>query len=211
MSLTRKDFLKAAATTVGSMACAGLHAETGSQSAPGAGMSKKAPTKGVTQEVVSFIANARIDQFPADVVHQGKRCLIDGFGVVLAGSTLEGSRIVREYVKAGGGQPGSHVLGGAMQAPVELAALADGASGHAMDYDDTQLSTTPDRTFGLLTHPTVPALASALAVSEQLGVSGQEFLHAFLVGFEVECKIAEAIFPDHYNRGFHSTGTLGTF
>jgi 2-methylcitrate dehydratase PrpD len=57
----------------------------------------------------------------------------------------------------------------------------------------------------------VPALASALAVAEQLGVSGQEFLQAFLVGFEVECKIAEAIYPAHYNRGFHSTGTLGTF
>src|SRR5262245_15165502 len=151
MSLTRKDFLKAAATTVGSMACAGLNAEAGNQSAPGASATRKAPTKGVTQEVVNFIVNARIEQFPADVVHQGKRCLIDGFGVVLAGSTLEGSRIVREYVKAGGGKLGSTVLGsGTMKAPVELAALANGASGHAMDYDDTQLSTTPDRTFGLL-------------------------------------------------------------
>jgi 2-methylcitrate dehydratase PrpD len=212
MSLTRKDFLKAAATTVGSMACGGLNAEAAGQSSSAASAAKKPPTKGVTQEVVNFIANAGINRFPDDVVQQGKRCLIDGFGVVLAGSTLEGSRIVREYVKSAGDKPGSTVLGaGTMKAPVELAALANGASGHAMDYDDTQLSTTPDRTFGLLTHPTVPALASALAVSEQLGVSGQDFLQAFLVGFEVECKIAEAIYPDHYNRGFHSTGTLGTF
>ena len=48
-------------------------------------------------------------------------------------------------------------------APAALAALANGASGHAMDYDDTQLSTTPDRTFGLLTHPTLPPLSAALA------------------------------------------------
>src|SRR3989442_14603196 len=80
-----------------------------------------------------------------------------------------------------------------------------------MDYDDTQLSTTPDRTFGLLTHPTVPALAAALAVAERKHASGAAFLEAFLVGFEVECKIAEAIDPEHYNRGFHSTGTIGTF
>src|SRR5262245_8912179 len=151
MSLTRKDFLKAAATTVGSMACAGLNADAAGQSSSAASATKKPPTKGVTQEVVNFIANARIDQFPDDVVQQAKRCLIDGFGVVLAGSTLDGSRIVREYVKSGGGKPGSTVLGaGTMKAPVELAALANGASGHAMDYDDTQLSTTPDRTFGLL-------------------------------------------------------------
>src|SRR5215468_5363168 len=106
MTLTRKDFLKAAATTVGSMACAGLSAEAGGQSPSGASSgaaARKAPTKGVTQNVVNFIASARIDQMPNDVVEQGKRCLIDGFGVVLAGSTLDGSRIVREYVKTGGG------------------------------------------------------------------------------------------------------------
>src|SRR5256885_13134813 len=64
---------------------------------------------------------------------------------------------------------------------------------------------------GLLTHPTVPALASSLAVAEQRKASGADFLEAFLTGFEVECKVAEAIDPDHYIRGFHSTGTAGTF
>src|SRR5262245_9024419 len=98
-----------------------------------------------------------------------------------------------------------------MEGPVELAALANGASGHAMDYDDTQLSTTPDRTFGLLTHPTVPAVSAALAVAELVRASGAAFLEAFLVGVEVECKIAEAIDPSHYRRGFHSSGTIGTF
>src|SRR5436190_21454463 len=91
------------------------------------------------------------------------------------------------------------------------AALINAGSGHAMDYDDTQLSTTPDRTFGLLKHPTVPAMSEAMAVAEQRGASGADFLEAFLVGFEVECKIAEAIDPSHYTRGFHSTGTAGTF
>ena len=75
-----------------------------------------------------------------------------------------------------------------------------------MDWDDTQLSTTADRIFGLLTHPTVPPLAAALAVGERLRVSGEQFLEAFLTGFEVECKIAEAIHPNHYKKGFHSSG-----
>ena len=96
-----------------------------------------------------------------------------------------------------------------MKVPALHAALANGASGHAMDFDDTQLSTTPDRTYGLLTHPTVPALASTLAVAEERQTSGAAFLEAFLTGFEVECKVAEAIDPDHYRRGFHSTATAG--
>src|SRR5204862_748028 len=98
-----------------------------------------------------------------------------------------------------------------LMAPAALAALANGASGHAMDYDDTQLSTTPDRTFGLLTHPTLSPLSASLALSERMGLSGSAFLEAFLIGFEVEWKIAEAIDPSHYNRGFHSSGTIGTF
>src|SRR5207244_10905117 len=58
---------------------------------------------------------------------------------------------------------------------------------------------------------TVPVLAASLALGERIGASGATFLDAFLVGFEVECKIAEAINPSHYQRGFHSTGTIGTF
>ena len=167
---------------------------------------------GTTRALVDFVARAALPHFPERVVVEAKRCLIDGFGVVLAGATVEGSRIVREYVRATGARADSTVLGPEkMTAPAALAALANGASGHAMDYDDTQLSSTPDRVFGLLTHPTVPALAASLAVSERLGTSGAAFLEAFVTGFEAECKVAEAINPTHYLQGFHSTGTLGTF
>ena len=128
--------------------------------------------------------------------------------MILAGSTVRGSAIVHEYVKATSDRKEATAFGPMkLMAPAALAALANGASGHAMDYDDTQLSTTPDRTFGLLTHPTMPALSAALASSERTGASGAAFLEAFLIGFEVECKIAEAIDPNHYERGFHSSGT----
>jgi 2-methylcitrate dehydratase PrpD len=63
----------------------------------------------------------------------------------------------------------------------------------------------------LLTHPTIPPLAASLALGEARRVSGARLLEAFLVGFEVECKIADAIHPNHYKRGFHSSGTVGTF
>jgi 2-methylcitrate dehydratase PrpD len=92
-----------------------------------------------------------------------------------------------------------------------LAALVNGTSGHALDWDDTQLATSPDRIFGLLTHPTIPPLAAAFAVAEARHATGAQFLEAFLTGFEVECKIAEAVHPNHYEMGFHSSGTIGTF
>jgi 2-methylcitrate dehydratase PrpD len=217
--MTRKEFLRLASRGAAASAVIGPAQPASGHAGPRVqtGASKKSPTSGVTRAVVEFIATARYEEFPASVIVEAKRCLIDGFGVVLAGSTARGSAIVREYVKStsGGGHEarGQATIMGSEQlsAPAALAALANGASGHAMDYDDTQLSSSPDRIFGLLTHPTVPALAASLAIGERLGASGRAFLEAFLTGFEVECKIADAINPDHYLRGFHSTGTIGTF
>src|SRR5262245_456766 len=216
--MTRKEFLHTAVgcTVLGSIGAAangGDSRQGGSSAAPA---TQPAPARnfpaGTTKAVVDFISKASFDRMPQRAVDEAKRCLIDGFGVVLAGATVHGSAIVREHIKASAAQGGATVLGPEkLTATAAHAALANGASGHAMDYDDTQLSTTPDRVFGLLTHPTVPVLAAALAVGERLNVSGRTFLEAFLTGFEVECKIAEAIKPDHYLRGFHSTGTIGTF
>ncbi len=165
-----------------------------------------------TRAVVDFITRARWDDFGADVVAMGKRCVIDGLGVTLAGSTTAGSGMLRDYISASGATAEATVVAPApFGTTASLTALANGASGHALDFDDTQLSSSPDRIFGLMTHPTIPPLAAALALGERHHVSGARFLEAFLTGFEVECKIAEAIHPFHYKKGFHSSGTVGTF
>ncbi len=211
--MNRKEFLRTVASgAAGTVATArGAHAAQASVTAASRKVTNEA-LKGSTRAVVDFVTTATLEGFPPDVLAQGKRCLVDGFAVILAGSTVKGSAIVRQYIRSITDKPGASILGPErMTAPAPQAALANGASGHAMDFDDTQLSTTPDRTYGLLTHPTVPALASTLAVAEQQHASGAAFLEAFLTAFEVECKIAEAIDPEHYKRGFHSTGTAGTF
>jgi len=207
--MTRKEFLTlaAAAPVIGRVR---LQPDRASD-AP-ADVKPRTFPAGSTAAVVEFIERASFDRMPEGAVAEAKRCLIDGFGVVLAGSTARGSDIVREYVAASGGRASATILGRQPRsASAAQAALANAASGHAMDYDDTQLSDVPDRVFGLLTHPTVPVLAASLAAAERADASGRAFLEAFLVGFEVECKIAEAINPDHYQRGYHSTGTIGTF
>src|SRR3546814_19351835 len=86
-----------------------------------------------------------------------------------------------------------------------------------MDWDDTQLAEGPGRPYGLLLHPTVPPLAAALAVSDLVAaeegrpLDGKRFLTASNAGFEVACKLPEAIHPDHHLRGLHTPGTLGNF
>jgi len=122
----------------------------------------------ITQAVVEFITSVQWHDFPAEAVDLAKRCLIDGMGVMLAGATTHGSAVLREYIRASGGFPEATVFApDCFQTGAASAALANAASGHAMDWDYTQLSSTPDRIFGLLTHPTMPPLAAALALGER--------------------------------------------
>lgn len=165
-----------------------------------------------TAAAIEFIRTAGWSDFPPEAIAIAKRCIIDGLGVILAGSTTQGSVILRDYIRGQGGPGDATALApDPFRTGAASAALANGASGHAMDFDDTQLSTTPDRIFGLMTHPTLPPLVSALAIGERHRVSGRRLLEAFLIGFELECRIAEAIHPNHYKKGFHSSGTIGTF
>ncbi|MBI4488355.1 MAG: MmgE/PrpD family protein [Deltaproteobacteria bacterium] len=164
---------------------------------------------GLTQEVVSFICATRYGDIPPEVIRLAQGFILDGLGVTLAGSTEEGSRILQAYVRRIGGKAEASVVGAGFMAPASKAALANGTAGHAMDYDDTQLSTSKEGVYGLLTHPTVPVLAAVLATGEKEKASGKEILLAYILGVEVECRVADAISPRHYQSGFHSTATIG--
>ena len=172
-------------------------------------MTASQPT--MTEEVVQYIHDLTYEAIPAEVRQELTRCLVDGFGVVLSGVPAACSLILQRYITESRTPGEASVVGTNITTSAELAALANGVAGHAEDFDDTQLSTSPDRLYGLLTHPTTPALAGTLAVAQEVGATGTEFLTAFCAGFEVECKIADAIKPDHYVKGHHTTGTIGTF
>jgi 2-methylcitrate dehydratase PrpD len=164
---------------------------------------------GLTLEVASFVAQTRFRDVPSDVVQLARGFILDGLGVALAGSTDECARIVRAHIRHMSGKGESSILGTSLAAPAPKAALANGVAGHAMDYDDTQLSTSKEAVYGLLTHPTTPVLAAILAVGEKDKVSGEDFVVAYILGVEVECRIADAIHARHYQSGFHSTATMG--
>ncbi len=164
---------------------------------------------GVTAEIVSFVTRTKFNEVPEEIVGLAKGFVLDGLGVILAGTTERGSKILHTYVRQIGGKQECTVLGTGFKAPAAKAALSNGVSGHAMDYDDTQLSTSKEAVYGLLTHPTIPVLSSALATAEQLKSTGKEFLLAYIMGVEAECRIADAINPRHYQAGFHTTATIG--
>jgi 2-methylcitrate dehydratase PrpD len=172
----------------------------------------KAP--GLTKSVAEFIVGTKYKDIPPNVIELGKKSLLDGFGLALAGSVSAMGPLLRQYVQSFGASSGdatASIIGTGIKCHPRFAALANGVSIHADDFDDTQLAVAKDRIYGLLTHPTVPALPPAFALCEVGHRSGRDLMLAYHVGVEVECKIAEAIAPRHYDDGFHTTGTCGTF
>ncbi len=168
--------------------------------------------KGLTRYVAEFIVNTTYPQIPEEVIELGKKSILDGFGLALAGSRAGSGKLTRTYLESLGlCHPEATVAGSATKVPARFAAYANGIGIHADDYDDTQLAAAPDRVYGLLTHPTAPVLPAALAAAEAAGASGRDLALAYHLGVEVECKIADAISPRHYEDGFHSTGTCGVF
>jgi 2-methylcitrate dehydratase PrpD len=165
----------------------------------------------VTAYVGEFITTTKYADIPNDVVQLGKKSILDGLGLALAGSVAKSGELVRRHLQTLGCTGAASVIGSKLRMPARFAAFANGIAIHADDYDDTQLAVAKDRVYGLLTHPTAPVLPAALAVAERDGRSGRELLQAYHVGVEVECKIAEAINPRHYQDGFHTTATCGTF
>jgi len=169
-------------------------------------------TPSLTKYVGTFVVQRKYDDIPPEVIELGKKSILDGLGLALAGSRAESGPISRKFLEQSGVCGGkATVIGTRQKATPRFAALINGISIHADDFDDTQLAAAKDRVYGLLMHPTVPVLPAILALAEQHPVSGKDWMLAYHLGVEVECKIAEAISPRHYQDGFHTTGTCGPF
>ena len=167
---------------------------------------------GLTKSVSEFVVNTSYSDIPGEVVELGKKSILDGIGLALVGSRAENARILGTYFRAlRFPQDGATVIGTPMKLPARFAAFANGIAIHVEDYDDTQLAVAKDRVYGLLTHPTAPVLPAAFGLAETNAQNGKDLMLAYHLGVEIECKIAEAISPRHYEDGFHSTGTCTTF
>jgi 2-methylcitrate dehydratase PrpD len=166
--------------------------------------------EGLTREVGEFIVNTHADALSDECLAIGRKSILDGIGLAIAGSVAGTGRIIQRYLRAQNMRGDTTVIGTNLRLPERFAAFANGIGVHADDYDDTQLAVQNDRVYGLLTHPTAPCLPAALAIAEKRDSTGREFSLAYHIGVEVECKVSEAMSPRHYQHGFHSTATCGT-
>ncbi|HEX5474105.1 MAG TPA: MmgE/PrpD family protein [Vicinamibacterales bacterium] len=150
-------------------------------------------------ELAAFAVDVEV---PEAARERARAAWIDTIGVILAGSVEPAARLVQALVRADGGLPRCHLLGGDLLTSPGLAALANGTAAHALDFDDM--------CFVSLAHPSAPLVPAAIAAGEIAAASGRALLDAYVVGFEIEAVLGRAMHPSHYARGWHATSTLGT-
>jgi 2-methylcitrate dehydratase PrpD len=143
------------------------------------------------------------EALPPEAHELARQCVLDYFGVALAGAGDELVRLVFDELAEAGGASQASVIGHQTRLPALSAALVNGAAGHALDYDDVNMA--------MPGHPSVAILPGLLALAEQSRSSGRDVITSFVAGYETACRIGAALQPGHYNLGFHSTGTVGAF
>ncbi len=143
------------------------------------------------------------DALPEPVRALAQQCVLDYFGVALAGADDPLVAILIDELAEAGGAAQAGIIGRQARLPALSAALLNGAIGHALDYDDVNLA--------MPGHPSVAILPGLLALAETRRSSGREIIAAFVAGYETACRIGMALRPGHYNLGFHATGTVGVF
>jgi len=168
-----------------------------------AGVRQQDKSMEVTKRLAEFVVNARYEDVPAAVRHEATRSLLNWLGCAVGGSRHETVDIALATFAPFSGPPRASVLGRGERLDAMHAALVNGISSHVFDFDDTHLKT--------VIHPSGPVASALLAFAEHSPVSGADLLHAFILGVEVECRIGRAVYPSHYDIGWHITGTAGVF
>ena len=157
----------------------------------------------LTRALAERAIASRYDELPARLREIARQCILDYLGVALAGAEDPLVRILLDEMAEAGGSPHASVVGHDIRLPALSAALVNGAAAHALDYDDVNMA--------MPGHPSVAILPGLLALAELKGSSGREVITAFVAGYETACRLGAALQPGHYNLGFHSTGTVGSF
>lgn len=156
----------------------------------------------VTRTLARDIGKSRYEDLPAAVRHEAARALLNWCGCAIGGARHETVKNALAAVLPFAGAAQAGILGRGERMDILNAALINGISSHVLDFDDTQAEAI---------HPSSPVLPALLALAEWRGASGAELAHAFVVGVEVECRIGKSVFPEHYDVGWHITGTAGVF
>ncbi|MCP3713512.1 MmgE/PrpD family protein [Paraburkholderia sp. CNPSo 3274] len=203
LRVSRRSILLASASVP--LALAGFRATDSGRAAESAPSQKPATpvVKDVTRTLAGYIVKAKYDDLPPNVRKEGVRTLLNWVGVAIGGSSQPATHIAVSALTPFSGPPQASLLGRRERFDILNASFLNGVASHILDFDDTHLRT--------VIHPAGPVVPAILALAEMQPVAGKAFLNALVLGVETECRIGNAVSPEHYDMGWNVTGTAGVF
>jgi 2-methylcitrate dehydratase PrpD len=157
----------------------------------------------VTETLAAYVVDSTLDAIPNDVRREATRALVNYLGCALGGSIEPALDVAIRTLAPFSGERSACVLGRAERFDALHAALLNGIGSHVHEYDDTLPKN--------YIHPSVPIGSALFAYASANRIAGRDFVHAFILGFEVESRIGNAVYPAHYRAGWHITSTTGVF
>ncbi|MGP1615174.1 MAG: MmgE/PrpD family protein, partial [Pollutimonas bauzanensis] len=155
----------------------------------------------VTRILAEYIVNHPSQGWSAEVEHEAHRTFMNWLGCAIGASQHEAGQAALAAVQVLEPSAQATVLGRKEKVDIAGAALINGITSHTFDFDDTHLKT--------IIHPAGPVCSALLALAEHTGASGRQLIDALIIGIDVSCRVGNMIYPDHYDRGWHITGTTG--
>jgi 2-methylcitrate dehydratase PrpD len=156
----------------------------------------------ITQILAQFVANHPSRGWSDAVDHEAHRTFFNWFGCAVGAAHHESAEAALAAVNLLQPSQQASVLGRSDKVDMASAALINGITSHTFDFDDTHLKT--------IIHPAGPVASAALALAEHRGATGRDVIDALVIGIDVSCRVGNTMYPDHYDRGWHITGSTGT-
>ncbi len=156
----------------------------------------------VTQLLAKFISSHPSKGWDASVDHEAHRTFMNWVGCAVGAAKHESVEATLAAMHEFQTAEQASILGRSEKVDMASAALINGISSHTFDFDDTHLKT--------IIHPAGPIASAILALGEKIGASGRDLIDALVIGIDVSCRIGNAMYPNHYDRGWHITGSTGT-
>ncbi|MBX3674741.1 MAG: MmgE/PrpD family protein [Burkholderiales bacterium] len=155
----------------------------------------------VTRTLARFVATHPSRGWSDAVDHEAHRTFLNWVGCAVGAARHAAAQAALDAAAMLQPAPQAAVLGRTERIDMASAALVNGISSHLFDFDDTHLKT--------IIHPAGPVASALLALAEVTGASGRQLVDALVLGIDVSCRLGNAMYPDHYDRGWHITGSTG--
>jgi 2-methylcitrate dehydratase PrpD len=155
----------------------------------------------ITQILAEFVSGHPSKGWDDAVEHEAHRTFLNWFGCAVGAAKHPAVTAVLATMQEFTPTPQATILGRGECVDMGSAALLNGISSHVFDFDDTHWKT--------LIHPAGPVASAILALGEKTGASGREVIDALVLGIDVSCRVGTGMCPEHYDRGWHITGSTG--